>query len=252
MIKKINYVLLTLYLIFLIYYVYIVYTQVINLSNSNGGFIFAPFLLVIHLLIFLIFISPIISSSKLISNFSKPEIVSLKSTLARLLQHFFTLGFGLIGLAIGQNTGVPIPLILSICIIIFSIYEFFANLKLISNQRLYNSSHTHHTVSAENILNTTNESQQTQSMIHNDHLQEIRVSDSNTVINDQEYTLRSTPNETRNLIFSTLLILGFLAFALLSWGGIVAGDLTVSGVLLVASIILIIDGYLFYLMWFKK
>lgn len=60
------------------------------------------------------------------------------------------------------------------------------------------------------------------------------------------------PNKFRNLFFSVFLILGFLAFAFLSLGGIVAGDLTISGVLAVGSIILVIDGYLFYLMWFKK
>ena len=60
------------------------------------------------------------------------------------------------------------------------------------------------------------------------------------------------PNKFRNLFFSVFLILGFLAFAFLSLGGIIVGDLTVSGVLVVGSVILVIDGYLFYLMWFKK
>ena len=60
------------------------------------------------------------------------------------------------------------------------------------------------------------------------------------------------PNKFRNLFFSVLLILGFLAFTFLSIGGIIVGDLTISGVLAVGSVILVIDGYLFYLMWFKK
>jgi hypothetical protein len=74
----------------------------------------------------------------------------------------------------------------------------------------------------------------------------------NKVNSTQEYIVKSNPNKLRNLIFSGFLILGFLAFAFLSLGGILVGDLTVSGVLAVASIILVIDGYLFYLMWFKK
>lgn len=74
----------------------------------------------------------------------------------------------------------------------------------------------------------------------------------NTVNNTQEYVVKSNPNKFRNIIFSGFLILGFLAFAFLSLGGILVGDLTVSGVLAVASIILVIDGYLFYRMWFKK
>jgi hypothetical protein len=73
-----------------------------------------------------------------------------------------------------------------------------------------------------------------------------------TVNSTQEYIVTSHPNKLRNLIFSGFLILGFLAFAFLSLGGILVGDLTVSGVLAVASIILVIDGYLFYLMWFKR
>jgi hypothetical protein len=73
-----------------------------------------------------------------------------------------------------------------------------------------------------------------------------------TVNSTQEYIVTSHPNKLRNLIFSGFLILGFLAFAFLSLGGILVGDLTVSGVLTVTSIILVIDGYLFYLMWFKR
>lgn len=74
----------------------------------------------------------------------------------------------------------------------------------------------------------------------------------NAVNATQEYVVKSNLSKIRNTIFSGFLILGFLAFAFLSLGGILVGDLTVSGVLAVASIILVIDGYLFYLMWFKK
>jgi hypothetical protein len=74
----------------------------------------------------------------------------------------------------------------------------------------------------------------------------------NTVNATQEYVVKSNLSKIRNTIFSGFLILGFLAFALISLGGIIVGDLTVSGVLAVASIILVIDGYLFYLMWFKR
>ncbi len=74
----------------------------------------------------------------------------------------------------------------------------------------------------------------------------------NTVNTTKEYVGKSNLSKIRNTIFSGCLILGFLAFALLSLGGILAGDLTVSGVLAVASFILVIGGYLFYLMWFKK
>jgi len=74
----------------------------------------------------------------------------------------------------------------------------------------------------------------------------------NTVNATQEYVVKSNLSKIRNTIFSGFLILGFLAFSFLSLGGIIVGDLTVSGVLTVASIILAIDGYLFYLMWFKK
>lgn len=73
-------------------------------------------------------------------------------------------------------------------------------------------------------------------------------------VNSQKTKIVSepNPNKFRNLFFSVLLILGFLAFAFLSLGGIIVGDLTISGVLAVGSFILVIDGYLFYLMWFKK
>jgi hypothetical protein len=71
-------------------------------------------------------------------------------------------------------------------------------------------------------------------------------------LNSQKIVSEPNPNKFRNLFFSVLLILGFLAFAVLSIGGIVVGDLTISGVLAVGSVILVIDGYLFYLMWFKK
>jgi len=75
-----------------------------------------------------------------------------------------------------------------------------------------------------------------------------------TDVNSQKTKIVSepNPNKFRNLFFSVFLILGFLAFAFLSIGGIVVGDLTISGVLAVGSVILVIDGYLFYLMWFKK
>ncbi|MGA1050136.1 MAG: hypothetical protein ACO3TG_01455 [Minisyncoccia bacterium] len=59
-------------------------------------------------------------------------------------------------------------------------------------------------------------------------------------------------NTLSNLIFSGFLILGFLAFAFLSLDGILVGDLIVLLVFAVASFILVIGGYLFYLMWFKK
>lgn len=71
-------------------------------------------------------------------------------------------------------------------------------------------------------------------------------------VNSQKIVSEPNPNKFRNLFFSVFLILGFLAFAFLSIGGIVVGDLTISGVLAVGSVILVIDGYLFYLMWFKK
>jgi hypothetical protein len=53
------------------------------------------------------------------------------------------------------------------------------------------------------------------------------------------------------IIISVFLVLGFLGFAFLSLGGIVAGDLTVSAVLMVALIITIIDALLFYFLWRK-
>jgi|GEM_PF-3120069 len=75
--------------------------------------------------------------------------------------------------------------------------------------------------------------------------------------NDNDFTQKiknyyNNYNTLSNLIFSGFLILGFLAFALLSLGGILVGDLIFLLVFAVASFILVIGGYLFYLMWFKK
>lgn len=58
-------------------------------------------------------------------------------------------------------------------------------------------------------------------------------------------------DNTMRIIISVFLVLGFLGFAFLSLGGIVAGDLTVSAVLMVALIITIIDALLFYFLWRK-
>lgn len=278
MIKKINYVLFIAYLIFTIYYVSIIYSQIINLSNSNGGFIFVPFLLVIHFAIFIILISSIIYSASLIVGFSVHNIVSLKSALGRLSQHFSTLGCSLIGLFMGgqagQNENITILFILGISIIILSIYEFFLHYKNLSN-----SAYTQHNISQENIIDQSTEtpfSTQPLNIIKNESIQ-LKPKQSESMVNSdnlkktdpiqsiQEYyqttSIDTKPippiknhvysHKTLRIIISVFLVLGFLGFAFLSLGGIVVGDLTVSAVLMVALIITIIDALLFYFLWRK-
>ena len=104
------------------------------------------------------------------------------------------------------------------------------------------------------------EPKQSESMVNSDNfkktdpiqsIQEYYQTDSantktSTTIKEHVYS-----HKTLRIIISVFLVLGFLAFAFLSLGGIVAGDLTVSAVLMVALIITIIDALLFYFLWRK-
>ncbi len=128
-----------------------------------------------------------------------------------------------------------------------------------------NTRSTEETLSTQPLNIIKNESiqlepKQSESMVNSDNfkktdpiqsIQEYYQTDSantktSTYIKEQSYS-----NKTLRIIISVFLVLGFLGFAFLSLGGIVAGDLTVSAVLMVALIITIIDALLFYFLWRK-
>jgi hypothetical protein len=287
-IQKVNIILLILWTIYSATFTAIMLAGIISISNKKGPWsnielIISILLALIVLIIFIKVISLLNKQYKSIYNinsfnqdiFNKYNIyigILIMSSL------FFT---DTTSSSFIPEIASSILLVSLISILIISVYKINYDLKFLKTNSLYNqsiknpTSYSQASTQSSPQISFTEKDNLTPTNITqpstNTPLQEIQSEynsnqnstesltqkiqnhyTDNAVNATQEYVVKSNPNKLRNLIFSGFLILGFLAFSFLSLGGIIVGDLTVSGVLAVASIILVIDGYLFYLMWFKR